>query len=78
MGFFIAINGRVYADIWQNKNLPRLDIKNNYFDNRDEAWMVSHHLEEYNPMMFYGKPFTKEGLSLYAGGDSAATYRTRK
>jgi len=77
MQYFIAINGRVYADKPENRWIPRLDIENNLFVSKDEAWYTSNSLEEYNPMIFYGKPATKEGLRLYARGDTAATYKTR-
>ena len=77
MQYFLAINGRVYADVCENKWIPRLAIENNHFENRDEAWQASHLLEEYQPLIFYGKPTTKAGLRLYASGDSTAAYRKR-
>lgn len=77
MKYFIAINGKVYAEKPENKWIPHLDIDNNLFNLRDEAWLVAHNIEEYNPMIFYGKPITKEGLRLYARGDSTATYKIR-
>lgn len=77
MSYFIAINGRVYVDKPTNRWIPRLDIENNNFDTREEAWFASSELEDYNPMIFYGKPTTKEGLTLHARGDSESAYRTR-
>lgn len=77
MKYFIAINGKVYADKHANDWIPRVEIDNNLFNTRDEAWFKSYELEEYNPMIFYGKPTTKEGLLLYARGDTTATYKTR-
>lgn len=77
MKYFIAVNGRVYADRPDNGWIPRLAIDNNLFDTREEAWYASYVLEEYQPLIFYGKPTTKEGLRLYARGDTKATYRKR-
>lgn len=77
MKFFIAINGKVYAWRKGNKLLPKLDIENNLFDYRDDAWHVVHELEEQHPRIFYGKPATKDGLKRYARGDTTATYRKR-
>lgn len=75
MKYFIAINGKVYKDVYKNKDLPRLNISNNLFDDKEEAWSMSDHLGEYKPMLFYGKPATKDGLRAYARGDSTATYK---
>ena len=77
MQYFIAINGRVYADKSENRWIPRLAIENNLFDSREEAWQTSYLLEEYQPCIFYGKPATKEGLRLYARGHTTETYRKR-
>ena len=77
MKFFIAINGRVYKDRKDNAWIPRLEIENNLFDDKEEAYSLSFELEEKHPRMFYGKPTTKEGLRLYARGDTTATYRKR-
>ena len=77
MKYFIAINGRIYADNYHNRQLPRLALENNLFDNREEAYYASRLIEDYKPMMFYGKPTTKEGLLEYARGNSTATYRKR-
>jgi hypothetical protein len=77
MKYFLAINGRVYADRPENRWIPRLALENNLFDSKEEAWSASFLLEEYQPMIFYGKPANKKGLLLYARGDTEATYRKR-
>lgn len=77
MKYFLAINGRVYADKPENRWIPRLAIENNLFDSREEAWRASNTLEEYQPCIFYGKPTTKEGLRLYARGHTTEAYRKR-
>lgn len=75
--YFIATNGRVYRDNYENKNIPRLAIENNHFEDKEEAWLLAHELEETHPRMFYGKPTSKDGLRLYASGDTETTYRKR-
>ena len=77
MRYFIAINGRVYRDTSANSDLPRLNIENNLFESREEAWYVAYELEEQHPRIFYGKPKTKEGLRLYARGNTTEAYRKR-
>lgn len=63
MQYFIGINGKVYADNRFNRNLQRLNIENNLFDDKEEAHLVSRTLEDYQPMIFYGKPRHKTGIS---------------
>lgn len=77
MKYFLAINGRVYVDRPENRWIPRLDIENNLFETRNDAWFMSNELEEQRPRIFYGKPTTKKGLRLYAGGHTAEAYRKR-
>ena len=63
MQYFIGINGKVYADNRHNRKIQRLNIENNLFDDKEEAHYASHLLEDYQPMIFYGKPRHKTGIS---------------
>lgn len=78
MTYFIAINGKVYSNNFENKHIPRLDIENNLFKTRDEAHLVAFELEEQHPRIFYGKFSTKEGLLADERGDSTQAYRKRR
>lgn len=75
--YFIATNGRVFKERPENRNVPRLDIENNRFESKEEAWEVSEELEAQHPRIFYGKPSSKIGLIADANGDSTAAYRKR-
>lgn len=59
MKYFIAVNGKVYADIYKNRRRRRFDLEQfsikNEFEDKNAAHLLSHVLEERYPLIFYGK-----------------------
>ena len=53
--YFISTDGHVLKDVPKNKDVPRLDIENNAFENKDEAWERKEELEAETPTLFENK-----------------------
>ena len=53
--YFIATNGKVYPDTTKNKDVHALDIENNAFETKDEAWERKEELEAETPTLFEAK-----------------------
>lgn len=75
--YFIAINGKVYAKIKENTYIEHADLTPfhllNDFEEKENAYLLVHIIDELKPLFFYGKPRNKKRLYAYARGDKAAT-----